>query len=236
MKKGWTASLVVLFACHLVIPLCKGIGVLFGYAFTLYAPLPVAIVLCVLSLAAAVCLLFSKPVLKTAGRVAVSLLLPLSFVNAFCFLSKDLLPLLCVGICCICALVVFIKFAGPTVLKVVMGILAVLFFLLLGFILGCIIMGQLFVNGFSEETLRDEMKSPQNTYTAALIDSDQGALGGNTRVYVQNERNKFSLLIGEFKKPAVQLYVGGYLENVQMQWRDDHTLLINGEEYDVNEF
>lgn len=77
--------------------------------------------------------------------------------------------------------------------------------------------------------------SPQKTYTAEVINNDQGALGGNTLVSVREEK-KIDLLICEFSKVPICVYMGewGEFDQMKISWKDEETLLINQKEYKIN--
>jgi hypothetical protein len=78
--------------------------------------------------------------------------------------------------------------------------------------------------------------SPQNVYVAEVIDSDQGALGGDTFVTVQNLSKTINLFVVKFSKAPVSIYSGewGEFKNMQIQWEDEHRLTINGKEYYID--
>jgi len=79
--------------------------------------------------------------------------------------------------------------------------------------------------------------SPQSTYTAEVVDSDQGALGGAAYVDVQQNNKSINLLLCEFSKAPVRVYSGEWeqLENMQISWKDDNTLVIDGKEYYISD-
>ena len=69
-----------------------------------------------------------------------------------------------------------------------------------------------------------------------MINSDQGALGGDTLVNVTNQAKTIPLLIGEFSKVPVRVYTGewGEFESMKIYWKDDKTLIIDGRSYNMN--
>lgn len=75
-------------------------------------------------------------------------------------------------------------------------------------------------------TVVDTVHSPENTYYAEVIDSSQGAMGGNTFVDVHKTEGKGS---------PQRVYSGdwGEYEDMEIYWKDDTCLVINGVEYEI---
>lgn len=106
---------------------------------------------------------------------------------------------------------------------------------ILGGVLGTVIVVQLgialffvlLLGSIGQKTVVQTLPSPDGTYEARVIDVDQGALGGNTVVEV--ERNGF------LTRPK-RIYIGDWSEwkTMQIQWKDEHTLMINGKAYRVD--
>lgn len=78
------------------------------------------------------------------------------------------------------------------------------------------------------------VESPSGKYYAQVIDSDQGALGGDTLVDVYQDCEKTALIFKVDKKPQ-RVYSGdwGEFENMQIDWKDDNCLVINSVEYEI---
>lgn len=84
---------------------------------------------------------------------------------------------------------------------------------------------------FGKETIIEQVTSPDKSYTAILINSDQGALGGDTLVSIEYNNTKI-IGYGYFEK---NLYIGEWreFETIDLKWKDDHTLLINEKVYNL---
>ena len=67
-----------------------------------------------------------------------------------------------------------------------------------------------------------------------MIDSDQGALGGDTVVVVHYEKPVVHLGIVKIMKDPESLYVGDWKEDIRISWIDDDTVVINGEVRELN--
>lgn len=75
------------------------------------------------------------------------------------------------------------------------------------------------------------LPSPDGSRCARIINSDQGATGGDTLVEVVEETN---LLLYRVEKRQ-RVYVGpwGHWEAMQIRWKNDYCLVIDGTEYEV---
>jgi hypothetical protein len=88
------------------------------------------------------------------------------------------------------------------------------------------------IGNLGHNTIVRQETSPDESYTAVLIASDQGALGGDTIVNIEYNTTKI-IGYGRFEK---RLYTGDWeeFETMCIEWKDDHTLLINGKSYSID--
>lgn len=95
------------------------------------------------------------------------------------------------------------------------------------FLFMCLVFGNIGIT-----TVMYSKDSPEGKYVAEVIDDDQGALGGYTIVRVKRNES-FSFLIGEIYKDPVSLCRRGWglWEEIEYEWLDEDTLLIDGTEY-----
>jgi len=235
LKKILSVLPSFLFLCYCTLPLFSIIGKVCGYNFVLRSYPVFSITLAIISLIASIFLFISKLTLNKINIVFSALLLPMSALNAICYLSHSHTKLTAIFalIGCACSIAVFSKFAGPIALKIISGVLSGLLLLLL-------LLQLLFISilvDFSSNTVEKSISSPQNTYTAEVIDDDQGALGGNTLVNVKYNSKTIDLFIGKFLKPPVRVYTGkwGEFTNMQIRWGNEHLLVIDGKEYYIND-
>ena len=77
--------------------------------------------------------------------------------------------------------------------------------------------------------------SPNKTYYAEVVDVDQGALGGETVVYVYKSKNTDLFFLCITKTPQ-RVYTGdwGEYKTMQTEWKNDNCLLIDSNEYTVD--
>lgn len=86
------------------------------------------------------------------------------------------------------------------------------------------------------DTVVKSIPSPQNTFTVEVIDSNQGALGGDTLVNVHSNQPKVNLWICQFIQSPILVYQGdwGEYETMKISWKNDAALQINGKEYPIS--
>ncbi len=85
----------------------------------------------------------------------------------------------------------------------------------------------------TQNTVIKTVKSPKEKHYAQVIACDQGALGGNTLVYVC-ESEPF---IFKIKRLPKKIYQGewGEFEDMKIYWKEDNCLVINSAEYEIEE-
>ncbi len=90
------------------------------------------------------------------------------------------------------------------------------------------IMFFLLVGPIGEETVLQDITSPDGRYTAQLIDRSEGAMGGSTKIEV-TDNDAFL-----FNKTQ-SVYIGKWGEGFDMEiyWKDNDTLVADGKEYDM---
>jgi len=137
---------------------------------------------------------------------------------------------LCIIVLVGCSLILTAKYGRPMVMKIISLILSVL----LIFPLLCMSFFVFVLGPFGQDTVVDTIDSPNGKYTAQIIASSQGALGGDTVVNVcHGKKNVFDLLIFRIEEKTRRVYIGnwGEFNNMDIYWEDDHTLFINSVEY-----
>lgn len=157
-----------------------------------------------------------------------SIITPLSLTNAVFYVIKCpqiwMIASTFISVGCCCYLKV--KYGKPLALKV----LSVLMILPFGYF--CFI--ALIFGNIGQNTVVQTVESPSGKYYAQVIDSDQGALGGDTLVVVYQDCGVDMFLFKIDKKPK-RVYLGdwGEFKNMQLCWKDDRHLVINSIEYEI---
>ena len=92
----------------------------------------------------------------------------------------------------------------------------------------------LIFGGIAQNTVVKTVESQSGKYYAEVIDSDQGALGGNTFVDVYGKCIIKTPVLTLQKKPK-RIYSGkwGEYKKMQIYWKDDNCLVINSVEYEI---
>ena len=77
--------------------------------------------------------------------------------------------------------------------------------------------------------------SPDREYKAEVVDSDQGALGGAVFVNVCNTEPVIDLYFIKVSKKPHCVYSGewGGYKGMELYWKDNHILSVNGSDYFV---
>ena len=162
-------------------------------------------------------------------KIIYAIITPISLINAvLClFESSENWLIFCFWVSVCCSLYLTIKYGRPLAIKIVSLalILPIVYLSFFAFVFGSI----------GQNTVTNTVESPNGKYYAQVVDSDQGALGGDTLVCVYSSREiNLGLLI--IKKQPHTIYSGdwGEYKNMKIEWKDDNCLLINNEEYKVD--
>ena len=233
MKKPLPYLIIALFFLTILYPAGIIITAVMGYRFELISDWGFCLVIAALS--AGIVILdfrYQGAAIPTAIRILLAILPPLSLIAAmFYFFSNPwlgLLGMVFVG----CSFHLSFRCGKPFVLSLISLVLSMVMLLPMCYI-GFFAL--LFAN-FGENTVVQTLESPEGTYCAQVIDSDQGALGGNTAVDIIDQKHRIDLFLVKFEKNAQRIYIGDYGEHESMQihWQDDSRLIINGEAYEIN--
>ena len=203
-----------------------------NYMLTLFSVPAVAIMIAALSVCIVVLDGICKCSLTNKAICALMAFLPLlSLFNTCSYLVKGNQALILISgmVCFVCCCILAIKHVKPMALKIVALILSAMMVIPAAFL------SFLFVFfSFGQNTVVKTVESPNGRYYAELIDSDQGALGGDTVVYVY-EKWEINLLLFKIEKKPQLVYFGdwGEFNNMKLSWKDDHCLVINSVEYEI---
>jgi len=239
MKKALSFSPILFSIIFLFFSFCKIIAAIFDYKFVLYNNFITSTMINILLLCATVSLPICKVSMNKANRVFSTFLLPLSIFGELLFVSganKNShfeITIALAFVACVCTAYIFGKFSSIFVLKILSVISSTLLIVLFMFAL---LLYNIFGN-LSSDTVVKTLKSPNNTYLAKIIKSDQGMLGGNTDVEILNTEN-LNVIIGNFSRIPKQVYSGEYEEYKDMDifWKNETTLVINGKEFYMDRF
>ena len=232
MKRTSLVLCSILLGLVVLFPFGMALLSYFGYTFAPSSMPAFATIVAALSVSVVVLDIIHKDTIKNkAICVLLFMIMPISLINVFIYLLKyrHLLVLLSGGVCVFCCSYLTIKYAKPLALKIVALILSALLVIPVAFFY---LLAVVFPIG--QNTVVQTVESPSGKYYAQVIDSDQGALGGDTLVDVY-ENWEINLLLFKIEKKPKQVYLGewGEFRTMRIKWRDDSCLLINSIEYKI---
>lgn len=234
MKKAAVVSNWALPAFLVLLPLCAILSACFDYELRLANDLIFAVFTACLAVAAAAFSAMDREAAENKALAAVrSLALPLSLIDAWFYLYTGggiwafAGMLVCVWCCCYLA----IKHGKPLALKIICLALSALLALYVGL---CALFVLMF-GGVAQNAVVQRIESPEGTFYAEVIDSDQGALGGDTYVDVYKNKGIDTFLFKISKRPQ-RVYNGDWLEYERMEiyWKSDDCIVINDVEYTID--
>lgn len=233
MKKPISVLGYVLFALSALLPSGTLICYCFGYTFEIVSISALAIIIALISVQLTILSIEEAEInISGAAKVLFTLLAPLSLVNAVFLIVENgrIWVVVCAFICIGCSLFLTVKHGKPLPLKIITLSLSVLMLIpicFLGFI--TFIFGNI-----GKDTVVKTVESPNGAYYAEVINSDQGALGGDTLVDVYESKEINALVFKIFKKPQ-RIYSGGWgeFQGMDIYWADDDCLVINCVKYQI---
>ena len=174
---------------------------------------------------------------KTKSATVFALILPI--IAIFFVLTKivtsdineieSYLYVVCFYVVLICSMIIFFACGSGEIIKLLLGIVYSVLLIPVFLILFIMIP---FMNLGSNTVIKSEM-SPNSIYLAEIINSDQGALGGDTIVNVTRQNCDINLLIGRLKKDPKRVYTGRWHEffTMTLRWETDEILYVNETKY-----
>ncbi|MBU5449279.1 hypothetical protein [Acetivibrio sp. MSJd-27] len=129
----------------------------------------------------------------------------------------------------ICALIIFFSSVKKKGIRIAAGILTAVLSVPCVFFLYIML---LFSN-FGSNTILQTVTSPDEAYCAWAVSSDQGALGGDTCLYVRNIKKDVFIGIGTFKAEEKRLRYGRFGEEYDLVWIDENTLSVDNVQYNI---
>lgn len=213
--------------------MCSVMANLAGYSFSLLNYEFFAAFTALMSLISAITAANPKQKISSRVNSVFSSILPLlSVINGIFYLVRELSFTItaCTVICLICSVVICIKNTKLLSIKIIFLSVAGVILISAVFLFPLFLLAKTMVT----DTVLENIPSPNMTYYAEVIDNDQGALGGNTKVFIsETQKSKINLLIFFLEKQPKLIYTGDWdeYEYMNIYWKNDNTLIINGNEY-----
>ena len=233
MKKTTSVLLCLLFALTIFFPVGALVSACFGYTFQLTNVLAASVIIAVISVFTAILSIISKDKICNKSIIILSyILFPLSFINAviYIFESIQLSVAICMLVSFICCFFISIINIKSKVRKILVSVLSAP---MTAFIIFFAFMILTFGN-LGQNTVVKSIDSPSGNFYAQVIDSDQGALGGDTVVNVYEKRGIDAFIFKLEDKPQ-RVYLGewGEYKSMRISWKNDKCLIINSVEYAI---
>lgn len=233
MKKAISILMCVLFMLTILYPAGIIITACLGYRFELISVSVFAVAIALLSVWIIVLdhICKNTPENKVT-RILSAIITPLSLINAlFCIIKcPHIWVIASVLFSAGCCSYLAIKNGKPLALKITALVLSALMIVPFGFLSFI----ALVFGNIAQNTVVQTVASPNGEYYAQVIDSDQGALGGDTLVNVY-QKSIINAFLFEIEKKPQRVYTGdwGEFENMHIYWKDDRCLVINSVEYEI---
>lgn len=233
MKKATAVLSCLLFTLIILFPTGVWVSACFGYTFELINSSAFAIIIAILSVCTAVFSLITKDAVKNKTiSVLFAIITLFSLVNAilYIFECSTVGVITSVFISVGCCFFLTVKHGKPAALKITALVLSALMVLQIGFFSFI----SLIFGNIGQNTVVQTVESPGGKYYAEVVDSNQGALGGDTLVDVY-EKSGINSVIFKIEKKPQRVYVGewGEFKNMEIYWKDEQCLVINSVEYEI---
>lgn len=215
------------------------VGRQMGYRLVLYNDVLESAITAILLLSLTICLFVGKVQLNALNQIMISLLLVFVILIQNYFVVQEgsslkyILLIFFALVSVSSATCLFFQYRFCLPLKIVCGFFAVIFTVWMFLMMG-IILFEIVFDEFGQISVVRQVPSPDQSQTAEIVDVDLGATGGSTLVRLAPLKGKgIPVLIGELARGKVVVYKGewGEFETMDLYWKDDQSLVIDGKEY-----
>ena len=231
MKKALHFCIYLLLILTLFYPIGVIISSLFGYRFTLNSPLVFTAFSALLSIFIVITDIICKKMDKAPSVISALSLLAVINAAFYVFAKPQRTIILCVIITAFCCFYLTVRYWKSSPLHKTAFIISAI----ISVPIGLLAFISLALGNFGQNTVVQTVESPNSEYYAQVIDSDQGALGGDTIVNVCEDKGTDFIVFKIEKKPQT-IYLGnwGEFENMSVYWENDNCLIINGVKYEID--
>ena len=239
----------ILFTLLLFYAAINSFGISRGYTLVLYHGWLQSAMVTVLLLAMTIIAFQRKITLDAREQVMLNLLLPMMILLQIYLITSDMggstlqliLYILFSLITIVSMICLFFRYRFCIPLKIVCGVISAILMVILslatcfGSLVALVGIFEGVFGEFGKTSVVKQVSSPNQNYIAEVVDIDQGALGGDTRVNIKKTR-EIPVLLGKLVSSEVNVYEGewGEFETMVIRWKDNHTLVIDGKEYTVD--
>lgn len=230
MKRCDLFALLLFLLAFLFPGICL-VSTLFDYTLLVLSGMPFAVLTTILyGIFGSLLLLREEKPIRKASAVFLSFCPLLNQINVILaiFYTEDLLVVLLFATWLILSVLIVSKTVNSKLLKVP-------FYALAGLLVLPILLFLPFM-GFGARTVIARELSPDSVLCAEVIDDDQGALGGATRLMVYRFDKSFSIGSFELRKSQKELRSGPWGEFESLSWQDSEHLSMNGKTYEISDY
>ena len=238
-EKIYSSLFQIAFVLNGFFPICALISTLFGYEFSLFNYPVMAIITMAVTL---VFMVFAKRkrdyVIEHYKKIYFPILPVLAFLNFIFYFKGYNSESSYVTIIFSAVMILDFVFAvilnfiiSDTKARQITNIIAVIVLVI------PLIIGLLFVTLFGSigyvKVVRS-VPSPNGEYIAEILDSNQGALGGDTIIQIQEDKG-INCLIFKIEKKPNRIYYGewGEFDDIDVRWENNEVVLIDAVKYPI---
>lgn len=230
-KKIFNYIPALLLALFAVTPLMTIIALCRGEYFRLSAGGMWGAIIAVISVGVTVATLILRVEYNTCGSVLVIIALPLSLLRLACLAAHGISAFVLAGLSSIAVLILYVRLVNDSYGKAASAVCSVLL-LITALVLFAIDIAKGYI---TTETVESSLGSPNGEYVAEVVRVTHPVIGDSSAVRVGYHDAVSKNFLGGFYKSSKKLYSGTESEiySVRVEWKDDRTLIINGEEFET---
>ncbi len=234
MKTACLVITIVLCVLFIILPIFEFIAWVGDINFTLYSELVIPIIQTVIAVGSAIAVFIMRPEFGIAEKIFANLLTPIALLNALCFIDcNSIVPIILAIVCCGALFAIYIKFVPDGFFKATSAVFSVL--LSVAFVVGYLVIGVL-GDVVTERSVTETIESGDGTYVAEISLANSILIGEEMEVRVYPAEPKVRAFIGSYTYDPISVYTGQPHETqtATVEWKDDSTLVINGEEHKIS--
>ncbi len=225
---------IVLCVLFIILPIFEFVAYSNNLDFSLYNEKAIVITESVLAVGSAIAIFIMRQRYNWVGQLFVILLLPITVANAFCFVNGEWDKSIFVSLIMVVAvLAIYLFFVPDSIPKALSAIISVL--LAVGIVV-TYVMFVIFLPKAFPRDVQKELPSPEGTYVAeVMLYTENPIEGEKTVVEVYQVGPQKKAVLGRYDYRPTEIYKGEdyEIETIVIEWKDDSTLVIAGEEYPI---
>jgi hypothetical protein len=226
-----TVMPILLCIIFLTVPIFELVGIINGFDFVIANDILTVSIQAFFALAALVTLFVLKPECKTAEKIFLLLLPPISLLNAFCFLDTEWkFSILVAVFSAVCVFVIYAKFVPDSGFKATSAVFSVF----IAIVIVVIYLWNLFAGFLVTKEVANTITSINGTYSATVY-SEENPLSSKACVEVTKNTPEQNVFIGSYFKKSKIVFEGEAYQakTATIFWKDDATIVVGNIDYNV---